>query len=192
VRLGERAIGAALDTALPDARVLVIGGGSVGLLVALCLADAGARGVQLAEVSPARRQTAEATGSCVAFDPVGRPAESGAFDLVVDAVGSTATRAASIAAVRDGGVVVHLGLEAAEGGIDARRLTRGEVWFLGSYSYTPDDLRSALAKLAAGDLGDLAWVEQRPLREGAAVVATQLRGGDVPTKVVLVPGDGDR
>ncbi|MDA0351963.1 MAG: alcohol dehydrogenase catalytic domain-containing protein [Chloroflexi bacterium] len=192
VRLAQRAIAASSDTPLAEARTLVIGGGSVGVLVALCLADVGVRGVQLAEVSASRRATAEATGVCAPFDPIAEPAAAGSFDLVIDAVGSAATRAASIAAVCGGGVVVHLGLEDGEGGIDARQLTRGEVWFLGSYSYTPDDLQVALAKLAAGALGDLAWVEERPLSAGVAAFAELLRGGDAPTKIVLRPADGDR
>lgn len=188
VRLGMRA----LDTPLAGSRVLVVGGGSIGLLAALCLADAGAEGVRLAEVSASRRAVAEATGVCTAFDPVVAPASEGSFDLVIDAVGTAATRAASIAAVRAGGVVVHLGLEDGAGGIDARRVTREEIAFLGSYTYTPAALGEAAAKLASGALGDLDWVVTRPLTAGPAAFEELLAGADVPTKIVLLPDEGDR
>ena len=106
---------------------------------------------------------------------------------MLDAVGATATRQAALAAVRPGGVVVHVGLHDADGTLDVRRLTLSEVAFLGSYTYTPDDLRTAVALLASGALGDLSWVESRPLSEGATAFSDLAAGRVSSSKVVLIP-----
>jgi L-iditol 2-dehydrogenase len=47
---------------------------------------------------------------------------------------------------------------------------------------------AALAALADGALGDLAWVEERPLAEGAAAFAELASGRASAPKIVLRPG----
>ena len=171
---------------LDEGRALVIGGGSVGLLAALILADWGVRALRLAETSPLRRETAAAAG-LPAFDPTAEPAEAAAYDLVLDAVGSEATRAAAIAAVRPGGVIAHLGLQESGGAFDARTLTLSEVTLLGVYTYTDADLRASLAALAGGRLGALDWIERRPLAEGGQAFHDLNLGRSRAAKIVLTP-----
>src|SRR3546814_10599222 len=89
-------------------------------------------------------------------------------DLVMDAVGLAATRAAASRWVAPGGVILHIGLGDNEGGLDVRRATLQEITFIGTYTYTTTDFADALAALAAGQLGALGWVEPRPLAEGLA------------------------
>ena len=106
---------------LPECRVLVIGGGSVGLLGGLISKAWGARQVRLAETNPLRLTTAGAAG-LEAFDPYGRQGPSrrtrrrrSVTILVLDAVGSAAPRAAmAIASTRPGGVIAHVGLQNGE------------------------------------------------------------------------------
>ncbi|MEQ8652299.1 MAG: alcohol dehydrogenase catalytic domain-containing protein [Kiloniellales bacterium] len=171
---------------LPESRALVIGGGSVGLLGGLILKAWGAAEVQLAETNALRRQTAAHAG-LAAFDPIRQPAEAGSFDLVMDAVGATATRAAAIAATRQGGVIAHVGLQDWAGDFDARRLTLAEITFLGVYTYTDADLRASLAALNDGRLGALDWVEERPLAEGGQAFLDLDRGATPAAKIVLRP-----
>src|SRR3546814_13233646 len=83
----------------------------------------------------------------------------------MDAVGHGATRAAASRWVAPGGVILHIGLGDNEGGLDVRRATLQEITFIGTYTYTMTDFADALAALAAGQLGALGWVEQRPLAE---------------------------
>ncbi len=171
---------------VPESRALVIGGGSVGLLAGLILKAWGAREVQLAETNPLRRKTAAAAGLDV-FDPLEDPAGSAGFDLVFDAVGAAATRAAAITAARPGGVIAHVGLQDWAGDFDSRTLTLSEIAFLGVYTYTDADLRASLAALYDGRLGTLDWIEERPLAEGGGAFHDLDAGRSAAAKIVLRP-----
>jgi len=171
---------------IPECRALVIGGGSVGLLGGLILKAWGAAEVRLAETNPARRETVDAAGLS-AFDPIASPAADASFDIVMDAVGAVATRAAAIAAVRPGGVIAHVGLQDWAGEFDARTLTLSEVTFVGVYTYTDTDLRASLAALGDGRLGDLGWTEQRRLADGGQAFRDLHSGHCSAAKIILAP-----
>ncbi len=171
---------------VPECRALVIGGGSVGLLGALILKAWGARAVRLAETNGLRRDTASEAGVEV-FDPRATPASSADYDLVLDAVGSVATRASAIAAVSPGGVVAHVGLQDWAGEFDARTLTLQEVTFVGVYTYTDADLRASLAALHDGRLGTLDWIEERPLSRGGEAFDDLAANRTRAAKIVLRP-----
>ena len=171
------------------ARCVVLGGGAIGLAAALVLAHFGARGVAVAETNPMRRETAAAAaGPLRPYAPGGTgELEAGTADLVIDAVGAEATRAASCRMAAPGGVIVHIGLLPGAGGLDVRRITLQEITFLGSYCYTPVDFAETVAALGAGALGPLGWIEERGLAEGARAFA-DLDGGRVAAaKIVLRP-----
>ena len=172
---------------LIECSALVMGGGSVGLFAALALAAQGVRDIRLAETNALRRNTAAATGVCRPFDPVSEPAPSSAFAIVIDAVGSAATRTAASATVRPGGVIVHIGLQDNDGGLDTRRLTLQEVTFIGTYTYTHVDLRAALTQLHHGVLGNLDWLERRSLAAGPAAFDDLLHGRSAAPKIMLMP-----
>ena len=59
------------------------------------------------------------------------------FDVVFDAVGNAHTRESAIECARSGGVIVHIGLQDAAGGVDVRAMTLREITFIGCYTYTP-------------------------------------------------------
>lgn len=172
---------------LSESRALVIGGGSVGLFAAMALKDQGATEIHLAETNALRRGTVASTGACRVFDPVSEPVKASCFEIVVDAVGGRLSRESAIAAVRPGGVVMHIGLLDNDGGIDVRRMTLQEITLIGTYTYTPVDLRATVAKLYAGAFGDLGWVEQRGLRDGARAFDDLLHGRSAAPKIVLCP-----
>ena len=184
VHLAERAAARPLS----EATAYVIGAGPIGLLAALVLRSQGCRAVTLADTNPLRRQTAAGSGCAEVIDPraSGSPAES-SCDVVIDAVGSEATRNAAIAAVRPGGVVIHVGLMQDGGTLDVRKITLQEVSFLGCYTYNELDLRRALQLLHEGALGSLEWIETLPLAEGARAFAALDRGEVAAAKLVLQP-----
>lgn len=173
---------------LSEGRALVIGGGSIGLLVALFLRSKGCREIVLSDTNPLRLATAQATGACQVHNPMQDAGldESG-FELVVDAVGAAVTRRSAMAAVKPGGILLHVGLQEAEGNLDVRKLTLQEVSFIGSFSYTHVDMQAAVEALYSGALGDLAWVETRGLEEGAQAFADLDQGKTAAAKIVLHP-----
>jgi len=181
VRIAERA----LNRPIEEARCLVLGGGAIGLGAALVLASKGAREIHVAETNPARRAIVAAAGDFRAFDPAeGGPAD---LDLVIDGVGFEATRAAACAAVRPGGVIAHIGLGSASGGLDIRRITLQEIAFIGTYTYTARDFVETAQAIFAGALGPLDWSEIRPLSDGARAFADIKAGRAAAPKIILKP-----
>jgi alcohol dehydrogenase len=173
---------------LPECRVLVLGGGAVGLLTTLLLDAYGVRGVALAETNALRRASARQAARCEPFDPASAtgPDES-SRDVVFDAVGAKGTRTAALRAVRPGGVFVHIGLQDWASEIDMRKLTLAEITLIGTYTYTTSDLRATVKALHEGVFGDLAWVEERPLAAGAAAFDDLHHGRSAAAKIVLRP-----
>ncbi len=172
---------------LAELTALVFGAGSVGLFAALALQHEGVERVALAETNALRRETANDAKVGRVFDPVLEAPGESAFDVIVDAVGGKATRAAAMTSVRPGGVIMHIGLMDNDGGFDARRMTLQEITFIGTYTYTPVDLRAAVDNLYRGALGDLSWLEQRPMEDGPRAFDDLLHGRSAAPKIVLRP-----
>ena len=90
-------------------------------------------------------------------------------------------------AVQPGGVMLHIGLQDWASEIDMRKLTLAEITLVGTYTYATADLRGTVAALYNGAFGDLAWVEERRLDEGAAAFQDLDRGRSAAAKIVLRP-----
>lgn len=173
---------------IAKARVVVLGGGAIGLTVALVARLFGAPDLLVGETNALRRATVARQPGITAYTPgeAGEPAENSA-DLVIDAVGAVATRAAASRMIRPGGVIVHVGLLPGQEGLDIRKITLQEITVTGSYCYTPDDFAATVAALAEGRFGALDWIEERPLSEGAGAFADIDSGSVGAAKIVLRP-----
>ncbi len=172
---------------LVECEVLVLGGGAIGMLAALLLRHQGVAHLCVAETNPLRRASLQAHAHCEVLDPREKPPEENAFDYVIDAVGSAATRKAALASVKPGGVVMHIGLQDWASEIDMRKLTLAEITLLGTYTYSQADLRATVAALGRGVFGDLSWVERRPLSEAPQAFQDLHHGRLATAKVVLEP-----
>ena len=172
---------------LHECRVLVIGGGAIGLLAALLLRHLGADRLTVTELNPLRRAAVAAHAGCTALDPRAEPLPEAAFDYVIDAVGAKATRAQAFAAVKPGGVIMHVGLQDWASEIDMRKLTLAEITLLGTYTYTTADLRATVDALHQNQFGDLAWVEERALSDGPQAFLDLDSGASAAPKIVLRP-----
>ena len=173
---------------LAELRTLVIGGGAVGLLAALLLKGYGCRRLVVAETNNMRRESVALHVGCRVQDPINDPAlDADAFDLVIDAVGGEVTRKSAMAAVTPGGIFIHIGLMDSGGELDIRKMTLFEVSMIGVYCYTAADMRAAVQAIANGMLGDLGWVETRPLSDGAKAFEDLHHGRTAAAKIVLVP-----
>jgi len=172
---------------LQESSVLVIGAGAVGLLAALLARSYGCRSVRVAETNVLRRESAARGSGLDAFDPAAGGVAQNSMDLVIDAVGAAATRDAALAAVKPGGVVMHIGLADWASQIDLRKLTLAEITLIGTYTYTTADLRATARALHAGAFGDLAWVEERPLADGPRAFRDLHDGAAAAAKILLRP-----
>ncbi len=171
---------------LDGTRALVIGGGAIGVGAALSLREQGVVDVTILETSALRRDYLVAV---VGLQVVGNLGSDLFYDLVIDAVGLGVTREIAVRQTTPGGVIAHIGLGEAKGGLDMRRMTLQEMTFVGTYTYNQADFQQTAQAIFDGRLGSLDWVEERPLSEGARAFA-DLRGGKTAApKVMLVPDD---
>lgn len=149
MRLTQRA----LTQPLAETRALVIGGGAIGMLTALVLRAWGCRDITVAETNALRAEAAERYTGCVSINPMDTHIGESSYQLVVDAVGAAATRQLAIQAIKPGGVMMHIGLQAWASEIDMRKITLGEITLLGTYTYTMDDFCLTLTMLDQGGVG---------------------------------------
>ncbi|MAH84718.1 MAG: galactitol-1-phosphate 5-dehydrogenase [Rhodospirillaceae bacterium TMED8] len=184
VGIAERA----LWRPLGETRALVIGGGAVGLAAALVLQSRSACNITIIDTNPGRRETVSKAGKFDVAEPSDPNAlKDGHFGLVIDAVGSGLTRALASRTVVPGGVIAHIGLMSEDTGLDIRRLTLQEVTFIGTYTYTMVDFRATISAISMGILGDLAWIERRPLAEGVGAFDDLENGRSAASKIMLYP-----
>ncbi len=177
-----------LSRPLSECRVLILGGGSIGVFAALMLKHKGCQDTYLGDTNALRRETADNLNCCHVYDPLGANLpDAASFDLVIDAVGSGNTRAASSQLVKAGGIISHVGLQDNEPGLDTRRITLEEIIFLGNYTYSVVDLRATIDLLYSGALGSLDWVETRNLSQGSDAFRDIHEGRSAAPKIVLIP-----
>jgi threonine dehydrogenase-like Zn-dependent dehydrogenase len=169
----------ALGAGARGARVGVIGCGAIGLLCVAVALSSGAARVEVSDLAPARLAAALRLGA-----GAGGPSLEGEYDVVIDAVGSAATRAASVAHQRPGGTAIWLGLADSDAGFDASALVRSEKRVLGSFAYSDEEFAQATAMIRDWDLG---WAAGYPLAEGAEVFTELMNGGLHPVKALLRP-----
>jgi 2-desacetyl-2-hydroxyethyl bacteriochlorophyllide A dehydrogenase len=177
----------ALARPLHECRVLVIGGGAIGMLAGLLLKRLGVERLTVTELNPLRRNALASAIGCDAIDPRAQALATAGYDYVMDAVGSKITRTQAFEAVKPGGVIMHVGLQDWASEIDMRKLTLSEITLLGTYTYTTADLRATVDALHRGVFGDLSWVEERRLDEGPQAFVDLDRGHSAAAKIVLRP-----
>jgi L-iditol 2-dehydrogenase len=153
-------------------RVLVIGGGQIGLLTAQAARALGAAEVVVAEPLAERRAVAERIGS-VAVEP-DRAAIPFAPDVVVVCVSAPEAFELALAAVDDAGIVQLFAPPPPEKPLplDGKELLFRELTVQGSYSCGPSDTRRALELLASGAVSGEHIVTHRfPLDRAADALA---------------------
>ena len=124
-------------------RVLVTGGGPIGLLVVLAARAFGSAPVALSDIVPGRRETALKMGADAALDPAAknlpdlvRELAGDGFDVIFEASGAPPALRQAFNLVRPGGTIVQIGtLGTADVPLAANQLMAREIQLLGSFRY---------------------------------------------------------
>lgn len=170
-------------------RVLVIGAGPVGLLVAQVAAARGAS-VMIVDINEHRVALARRLGvseACSATDLAALP-DDGRADVLFECSGSVAALAAGLDVVRPGGTVVIVGM-APEGLVTfpLTQLQRRELTVIGSFRYV-DSFPEAVELAASGRIALEPLITSRyPLEETAAALGATKQDA-IQVKAVVLPG----
>jgi L-idonate 5-dehydrogenase len=122
---------------------LVMGGGTIGLLVAIALRAFGSVPLAVCDIVPARRSKAIELGADAALDPAAtdlpdqvKSLTGNGFDLVFEASGAKAALRAAFDLVRPGGTIVQIGTLGTEDiPLPANQLMNREINYIGSMRY---------------------------------------------------------
>jgi len=157
----------------PDAPVLVMGAGPIGLLSLYALKRKGARHVFVSEPDPFRAERARAAGAIRVIDPkaakpivvilkeAGRPPEA-----VIDCAGTEASTMEAVSTVSGGGTVLVLGIHLGKIGILPIVCSAKEVAIKFSFGYTAVEFGESLLLLAQGAVNPQVLVSAiLPLRQ---------------------------
>lgn len=177
-----------------DDRVLVTGGGPVGLLVVSVLLARGVRDITVSEPSELRRQRALAVGAARAVRPeeldeappgglVATP-----VDVVFECSGSPTAGARALDQLDRAGTLVFVGTGAVPVPVNHNRMIIFELEALGAYNYSVDGFRPAVDLLVDGLLPVDLLVEMAdvPL-SGVMDAMERIARGDVAAKVLVNP-----
>jgi 2-desacetyl-2-hydroxyethyl bacteriochlorophyllide A dehydrogenase len=173
-------------------RVVVIGAGPIGVLIARLAAIAGADVLVSVDPLDRRRALAERQGAIAVSpdeveDAVAAAIGGDGADVVIDAVGLETTWGVALRLARAGGRIEAVGLGAPRGEIDFFAVGGNELAITGSFGWTEDDFARAVELVASGAIDSTGWISTVPLAEGQRAFE-QLVDGTDRFKVVLVPG----
>jgi len=184
VELGIKSLKKPLD----QCKVLVIGGGAIGLLCGLILEKLKkCQEIVLSEPNNKRLDVCKKNLSSECIDTKNNKINENSFDLIFDTVGMEITRQSSIKFIKPGGSIIHIGLTQPSGSFDFRKATLQEITFIGTYTYSNKDFEKTLDILSKGKIGDLSWIEFRELSTGAEAFKEIHNGSCAAPKIVLIP-----
>lgn len=165
-------------------KMVILGGGAIGLLAALHAKHLGYQDIHVAEVNDKRRQMLGQVVGVESYNPLETQPDAHSVPLIFDAVGSGRTRSAACELVRPGGMILHIGLQDSEAGFDTRYATLQEVTFKGSYCYSEADFAEAVGLLEDGHITGDGWCDVRPLSVGQQAFM-DIHEGHAPPKIIL-------
>lgn len=148
-------------------RVLVIGGGIIGLVSAMFAKMEGASYVAVSEVNKARGQKAVQLGVAdVWFDAKDTrmintmlEATTGGFDVVLDCCGNSPAVSTAIQAVHPGGKVILVGISLGTVTIPAVLAVMSELTIQGAIAYTKEEFQTCIDLMANKKIDVLKFVD---------------------------------
>jgi threonine dehydrogenase-like Zn-dependent dehydrogenase len=159
-------------------RVAIVGAGAIGLVCLLVARHHGLGDITVVDRAPTRLALAKRLGATTSAREL-----VGEYDVILDAVGSAATRRAGFDSARPGGTCVWIGLAEPEPGFDGNALVRMEKRVVGSFAYTPDDFAAALALAPKLDLD---WATPVAFERSRDIFMALADGAMEPVKAVIM------
>ena len=183
VELGEKQ----LSKPIENTKLLVIGGGAIGLLSGLILSKIkNCRDIVIVEPNKKRLKECSKYLDAKNVTPGDKAVKDNYFDVVFDTVGLEVTRQQAIKSVKSGGIIIHIGLTEPSGSFDFRKTTLQEITFVGTYCYTNKDFEKTLSILGNKKIGNLDWIEYRKLKDGASAFKQIHNGTCSSPKIILL------
>ena len=178
---------------------VVIGAGAIGLCAVQALRALGAGTIEVVEPDERRRSAASRMGAARArqcgrgtralgiLEGARRDDDAGA-EVVIDAVGTAATRQLAADFARPHGRVVLVGMHDDESTLAFRPIVRDEVALVGCYAYTDEDFARSARLLAAGEVGPGEIDPVHSLAEGPEIFARLAASSTGPVRTFLGHG----
>lgn len=172
---------------LPTDRLLIMGGGPIGLLALQAAKVYGLQDIVVVDINEQRLEIARELGA-VTWASV--PEER--FDAAIDAVGIELTRQACVESVRPGGRVIFTGLHEEASRLPINTIIRSEIRMTGAFAYHSDDFETALQWISEGRVSLSPWTQLAPLENGGACFETLIKNPGKVAKILLtLDGKGD-
>jgi 2-desacetyl-2-hydroxyethyl bacteriochlorophyllide A dehydrogenase len=173
----------------------IFGAGTQGGLMLSLARLLGYRDIAIVDINPKRLEVAGSLGAkhiinARETDPVTaiRDCFGGeGAEIVIDAHGDQAVRAACVGAAKKGGEIMLLGLHEVHSSIDFTAVARNELRLQGTFAFTPQDFALSKKLIENGDVDLSPWTEVRPLEEGQAAFSKLTTDPGATMKIVLTP-----
>ena len=175
--------------------VVVVGAGTIGLLVMLCARLGGAGTIVVTDMSDHRLEVARKVGADETInvrneDPIARVMDMtnqvGA-DVAVEAVGLSKSVQQAHAMVKVGGHVTWIGNSDLMIDINMQEVVTREITISGTYGFS-DEFERVIQSIETGRINVAPLIEQvSPLTEGPAIIEGLARGKLDLIKVILEP-----
>lgn len=174
----------------PDAPLVLIGAGGLGMSALAILKAQGHRNTLVIEARPAARADALEAGARLAFDPADPDlpqrlaAEAGsAVKSVIDLVNAPQTATLALSLLQRGGTLVMVGLHGGAISLPLSTLPVRGLTIIGNYTGTPAELRALLDLARSGALPPIP-LDHRPA-DDVNDALEDLRAGRVRGRIVL-------
>jgi 2-desacetyl-2-hydroxyethyl bacteriochlorophyllide A dehydrogenase len=177
-------------------RVLVTGGGPIGLLTVAALRAMGFDDITVSEPQPARRERAERVGASQVVSPDELPEVppmpmsivDAPYDAAIECSGNPAAMETALGLLGPAGTLVLSGTGMRRPKFDQNRILLLELVVTGAYNYDDGGFETALQMLASGALpiDELAEPGDTPL-DGLLAAMEGLAAGEITRKVLVNP-----
>lgn len=174
--------------------ILVIGAGPIGLMAQQAFQTLRNVNIIVADIRNERLAVAERLGAIAVVNPAESDLDTvitemtggEGIDLVVDAVGSPDTSYKGLHAVRQGGVLIVIGLYENSRSFYSYDIVLAEKQVIGSYAATQEDMEDALLLIRDQKVDVHSWVHYYSLDDGVAAFNDMKEAKGNHIKSVLV------